>query len=83
MEAVTILAVGFVCVACFLIGAKVGQAVSRGEKVETPTINPMKAYREHQAKKEAEKESDRIAVIMSNIENYDGTEQGQKDLPGR
>ena len=40
---------------CFLIGAKVGQAVSKGEKVEMPTINPFEAYKEREAKKEADK----------------------------
>lgn len=82
MEVLTILAVAFVCVVCFLVGAKVGQAVSKGEKIETPTVNPLKAYREHEAKKVAQAELDKVAVIMSNIESYDGTPNGQKDLPG-
>jgi hypothetical protein len=70
-------------IACFIVGAKVGQTVSRGEVIETPTIDPFKAYREHEAKREAEREQDRIDTIMQNIENYDGTSNGQKDVPGR
>ncbi len=81
MEVLTILAVAFVCIASFLVGAKVGQAVSKGEKIETPTVNPLKAYREHEAKKEAQAEQDKVAVIMSNIESYNGTSDGQKDVP--
>ena len=81
MEVLTILAVAFVCMACFLMGAKVGQAVSKGEKIETPTVNPLKAYREHEAKKAALAEQDKVAVIMSNIEDYNGTSDGQKDVP--
>ena len=81
MEVLTILAVAFVCVVCFLVGAKVGQAVSKGEKIETPTVNPLKAYREHEEKKEAKKEQDRLDAIMRNIETYDGSDSGQEDVP--
>lgn len=83
MEVVTILAVGFVCMASFIMGAKVGQAVSKGEKVETPTINPMQAVRDHREKKEAQKEQERTAMILRNIDRYDGTSLGQEDVPGR
>ena len=83
MEAVTILALGFVCMACFCIGAKVGQTVYKGETIETPTVNPIKAYKEHRAHKEAEMEQSRIDTIMQNIENYDGTGHRQEDVPRR
>ncbi len=65
---------------CFMVGAKVGQAASKGEKIETPTVNPMKAYREHQERKEAEKEQDKLDTIMQNLEAYNGTSEGQKDV---
>ena len=68
-------------IVCFIIGAKVGQAVSKGEKIETPTIDPLKAYREREAKREAQKEQDRLDTIMRNIESYDGTGNGQEDVP--
>jgi hypothetical protein len=80
MEIVIILAVGFVCMASFMIGARVGQQTAKGEKVEMPTINPMEAYREKEAKKEAQKEQDKLDAIMRNIENYDGTGKGQEDV---
>ncbi len=83
MDWLTILVTGALCVVCFLTGAKVGQAVSKGETIETPTVNPMKAFREHQVKKEAEMEQNRIDIIMKNIEAYDGTTRGQEDVPGR
>ena len=66
-------------IACFVIGAKVGQKVARGETIDTP--NPIKAKEERQAKKDAEFEQDRINTIMENIERYDGTPYGQKDVP--
>lgn len=81
MEVVTILAMGFVCMACFLMGAKVGQSVAKGEKVELPT--PMKAVQEHREKKEAQMEQSRLETIMRNIESYDGTPYGQQEVPGR
>lgn len=68
-------------IVCFIIGAKVGQAVSKGERIETPAIDPLKAYREHEAKREAQKEQERLDTIMRNIESYDGTGNGQEDVP--
>ena len=83
MEILLILATGALNIVCFFIGAKVGQTVAKGERIETPTINPMKAVREHKAKKEAEMAQDRANVIMRNIDRYDGTSKGQEDVPRR
>ena len=82
METVIIIAaVGALNIACFFVGAKVGQKVSKGEKIELPSANPLKAIREHKANKEAEAAQDRKSVIMQNIDIYDGTPNGQKDVP--
>ena len=67
-------------VVCFLIGVKVGQKVDKGEEIELPSLNPLEAYRKHQDRKEAEKEAEKVATIMHNIEAYDGTGSGQKDV---
>lgn len=67
--------------ACFIIGAKVGQAVSKGEDIKLPSVNPMEAIREHQEKKEAQREQDRYDTILRNIESYDGTSTHQEDVP--
>ena len=75
-----ILATGTLCIVCFFIGAKVGQNVSKGETVELPSVNPLKAIREHQNKKMAEQEQSKIETIMQNIEKYDGTSRGQEDV---
>lgn len=75
-----VLAVGALCISCFYIGAKVGQKVVKGETIEMPTINPIEAYRKHEAKKEAEMEQDKYDTIMRNIECYDGTGKGQEDV---
>lgn len=68
-------------IACFIIGARVGQKIVKGEEIETPEVNPFKAYQERKDKKEAEFEQSRIDTIMRNIENYDGTSNGQEDVP--
>lgn len=81
MEVLTILAMGFVCMACFLMGAKLGQTVAKGEKIETPTINPIQAVKEHKANKEAEMERHKFDTILQNIDKYDGTAKGQEDVP--
>ena len=81
MEVLLVLAVGAMCIGCFLIGAKVGQTVSKGEEITLPTVNPLKAYREHEARKQAEMEQNRLDTIMQNIEAYDGTGEGQREVP--
>jgi hypothetical protein len=82
MEVLLIIAaVAASSIVCFMVGAKVGQAVSKGEEVKLPTVNPLEAVREHNAKKEAEYQQSKIDTILSNIESYDGTGNGQKDIP--
>lgn len=82
MEAVLIIiCTAFACACCFILGAQVGQRVSKGRDIEMPTVNPIKAVREHRARKEAEMAQDRIDTIMRNIESYDGTGKGQEDVP--
>lgn len=82
MEVLLLLVMGIVNIFCFMIGAKVGQKVVKGEEVELPTLDPMKAYREHQDRKEAQAQQDKLDVIRSNIDTYDGTGNGQKEVPG-
>ena len=81
MESIILVIVtGCMCIWSFVIGAKVGQAVRNGEKVETPTVNPMEAYRQHKAQQEAETEKNRIDTILRNIDNYNGTAYGQEEV---
>lgn len=80
MTILIILTVGILNIGCFFIGAKVGQKAVKGEPIELPSLNPMKAYRELQDRKQAEREADRLDTILQNIETYDGTSAGQKDV---
>ena len=81
MDVITILAMGFVCMACFLLGAKLGQTVTKGESIKLPSLNPVQAVRDHKQRREAEAEMDRFNTIMQNIDKYDGTSLGQEDIP--
>jgi hypothetical protein len=81
MEVLLLAVMGAVNILCFMIGAKVGQATAKGERVELPS--PTKAVQEHREKKEAQMEQNRLETIMRNIESYDGTPYGQKEVPGR
>ena len=72
--------ISFCNIACFIIGAKVGQKVVRDEPIETPTVNPFKAYREKKEQQEAEETKNRIDTILRNIDNYDGTDNGQEEV---
>jgi hypothetical protein len=87
MEVLLLAIMGVVNIACFMIGAKVGQQVSKGETIKTPTVNPVQAIKERRAMEEAkleqQLEQDRTDIILRNIEAYDGTEYGQMPVPGR
>lgn len=74
-----LLVVGALNVVCFFIGAMVGQKVNRGEALKMP--NPVEAIRESKERKEARREADRYETIMENIDRYDGTSNGQKEVP--
>ena len=64
----------------FLVGAKTAQKADRGEEIELPTLNPMKAYQEFTEQREAKKEQEELDTILDNINNYDGTSNGQKNI---
>ena len=80
---ILILLVGALNVACFFLGAKIGQTAYKGEKIELPAVDPLKPAKEREARKEAEMEQNRVDTILRNIEKYDGTGRGQEDVPGR
>lgn len=81
METILIvLVVGALNIACFFIGAKVGQKVSKGETLTAP-VNPLKASLEKQERQRQQMEQNRIDTIMRNIDRYDGTARGQEDVP--
>ena len=80
-EVLLMLCAGALAIVSFAVGAKVGQAVVKGEKVTVLPDDPFKAIREREEKRQAKEEQERIDTIMRNIDNYDGTEHGQTDVP--
>ena len=75
-----ILAIGALNIVCFFIGAKIGQKVVKGEEIKAPEISMPTPIRDYRKRKQAEYEQDRLDTIMQNIEAYDGTSVGQKDV---
>ena len=72
--------VGTLNIACFFIGAKVGQTVSMNKELKAPTLNPFKVIEELKEQKKATAEEERFNDIMYNIDNYDGTSNGQRKV---
>lgn len=77
MEVLLVLAVSAANALCFMIGVK----AAKGETIELPKVNPVTLIKERQDKKQAEWEQSKLETIMQNIEAYDGTGMGQKDVP--
>ena len=78
---ILIISIGIMNILCFFIGAKVGQKVVKGETIELPKIEPIKAIREHNEKSEILKLQERERIISENIDAYDGTSLGQREIP--
>ena len=72
---------GNVC--CFILGSRVFQQISRGEKVGVEIPNPVKVVQNTIESFEEKKEQEKYRVIMDNIDNYNGTSLGQRDIPNR
>ena len=86
MEIISVLAVCASNAFCFALGAMIGQRVMRGEKIEMPkpsmpSLSRQDAIRDRAEREQAERERERLEVIMANIEAYDGTSYGQRDVP--
>lgn len=75
-----VLAVGMTNLLSFYLGAKLGRKEDE-EGIKLPNLNPIKKIEEYKEKKEERKERERLDVIRQNIDNYDGTAEGQKDIP--
>lgn len=70
----------FILVA-YSLGLKNGQRISKNEEVVVPTVNPIKVITEEKEKYEEKKKQQAYEIMMSNIDNYDGTGLGQQDIP--
>jgi len=75
---ILILAVCLSNVFCLFVGARIGQKVNNNEPVKLP--NPAKAIEEYKENKEYREEQDKLNSMLENINNYNGTGMGQRDL---
>lgn len=81
METILLIAtISILNIVCFFIGAKVGQKVVKGEELKTPNLNPVKAIEEYKETKEYKENQERFNTMLDNINNYDGTGIGQRDI---
>ena len=64
----------------FTIGARIGQKIVKGQEVKV-IPSPIQVINELKEEKNQAKEQERNKVIAENIDNYDGTSIGQKDVP--
>ena len=82
MDIVSLMAImvitGTFCIVCFYIGAKVGQNVAIGKEIKLP--NPVTATADYIAEKESRSYQKEVETMLENIDIYDGTEVGQKDV---
>ena len=81
MEAIILLIVSISNIICFFLGAKIGQRVVNNQPVRIIDNSPIESIREKQDSKELKKQQEIDDVIKHNIDVYDGTSLGQKDIP--
>lgn len=66
---------------CFYFGYKVGIKTNNKEEINLDGINPVKVINTINQSKEEAKEQERMRIIAENIDSYNGTGLGQKDIP--
>ena len=84
MDVLLLIVAGAVNLCCFAVGAKIGQTVVQGRDLELPRLpNPIVGVQRIRESRKADREQERMETILSNVERYDGTGMGQKDVSGR
>ena len=66
---------------CFYFGVLIGQKVAKKEEIKIEGLNPVKVIDAINQSNEETKEQERRRIIAENIDAYDGTGIGQKDIP--
>ena len=69
-------------VLCLIIGVRIGQKVAKKQDIQ---INPItavkKEIKENKKTRKEELSQRQIETMVQNIDNYDGTGLGQRDIP--
>lgn len=65
----------------FVIGVRIGQKVNNNEPIE---LNPVKVYKDYKEEEESKRQlkfsEEVMNTMLENIDNYNGTAEGQKDI---
>ena len=81
METIALLFLfGIFIIVAYTLGLKNGQKLKKDEEIKMPEINPVKIVRNEIETFEQKKKQDIYDTMMANIDNYDGTGLGQKDI---
>ena len=81
METIALLFLfGVFIILAYTLGLKNGQKLKNNEEIKMLEINPIKIVRNEIDAFEQRKKQDVYDTIMANIDNYDGTGLGQKDI---
>lgn len=82
METVLLLlVVGALMVLAFLIGARTAQKAQNNVEITLPNINPINKINELKSEYQMNREQSKFEVELDNINNYNGTALGQKNIP--
>lgn len=67
---------------CLIVGVSIGQKTSKNKEIK---INPISAIKQEVKETKEEKKQElkqrQIDTMLKNIDNYDGTGLGQRDIP--
>lgn len=84
-EIILVFIVGTLNLLSFYLGSKTKNQNMNNKEIQ---INPMKVYKKYKEEKKQDeekekfvKEQEQTKIMIENIENYDGTGMGQKDIP--
>ena len=84
-EIILVFIVGTLNLLSFYLGSKTKNQNMNNKEIQ---INPMKVYKKYKEEKRQDeekekfvKEQEQTKIMIENIENYDGTGMGQKDIP--
>ncbi len=74
---------GLIIIASYTLGLRNGQKLAKRQEITVPNVNPVKVIKEIKETKENERERMAYDIMMSNIDNYDGTGYGQLNIPSK
>lgn len=81
METIALLFLfGIFIILSYTLGLKNGQKLKNNEEIKMPEVNPVKFVRNEIDNFEERKKQAAFETMISNIDNYDGTGLGQKDI---